>query len=646
MTITKDVSPYIKNVKAQIVADLQSAKIRTDDVTAGTQVLKVARAAVDAFVKKNGNIPPSVASALLERALGEVAREMQGEIADLIAKEGGPRTQLKKAGEIKESVDKTLGKANPAVFDAMRVENADAKELASVFAALAPLAAICGAPDGHNHLFAERVESTAAGDVDMSKEERAASGMPAIETRQTQMPFAELRDLGVDTLMMKALAESAQGIQGVFEGLVHKDAVTALPTDDAGFLAGVQALQTAHGAAADVTATYAPSPKTMALLERLEHQLRTVQEVADRDTSARGDLIKETLAKPELALAKSALMGAQVMYVKSDLAREKPRLKAPKHFDQLSGHRAARNLPVVVAAIEGAKLAARIMNDIVENGVAFFHNMPSEDAFYMQRMLEATARWAITIKDPQQKNEVHATAVAMESSLSLVTTLGHKGDDARKLLPGVTRVLKDIALASGDHFIRPDGQKASASSLVAMERAGELLAALHPGAKRDWQAHALDLKGRASVQDIAKIVNLMFGRDALPTDGVTLRTMMADRFAGDEYFISHVTGKKKDGAADRTFPTAEEQRAVGKKALSDDELRDYAAILFACNVGWKQGQVFRGEGDRTRVDSTLRDGVFDSYENLVRARGDALAALYVVLKDGWEALDKGEKLEK
>ena len=144
---------------------------------------------------------------------------------------------------------------------------------------------------------------------------------------------------------------------------------------------------------ASVTRRASNSPKTFALLERTEHQLRTIQEIADRDTSKDGALIKEALARPDMALAKQALMGAQVMYVKTDMGRSEPRLASPKHFDNLSGHRAVRNLPIVVAAIEGAKLASRIINDVVEKGLDFYKNMPGEDAFYMQRMLEASARW-------------------------------------------------------------------------------------------------------------------------------------------------------------------------------------------------------------------------------------------------------------
>jgi DNA-binding phage protein len=645
-TITKDVGAYVKQVKAQIVDSLKSAQVQPGSEAAGTQILQLARTAVDAFVAKNGNIPPAVARALLEKALGEVQKEVQSDIADLIAREGGPRTLLKKAGEIRENVDKSLAKANPALFDQMRIENADRAELSKVLGTVSPLASVCGGPDGHDYLWANRIETTAQGAADMSASQRQAQGELPIETRQTQLPFAELRELGVDSLMLKALSESAQGVDGVFQALALKDEIASLPKDDKGFQSGVKGLPGGYGGGFSFDA----SPRTLALLERTEHQLRTIQEIADRDTSPDGALIKEALAKPELALAKAVLMGAQVMYVKTDMGREQPRLQNPKHFDQLSGHRAARNLPIAVAAIEGAKLATRIVSDVIDKGLSYYSQMPGEDAFYMQRMLEATARWAMQSKDPQQMNEIHGRAVALESSLSLVTTLGLYGDDARKVLPNVMQVMNDVALASGDHFIRPDGKKASASSLVAMERAGALLKALHPGknpawSDADWQKHALDVTQRASVQDVASVVTQRFGREELPKDGAELRQIMGERFKADEWFIGRVTGQD---AADpsksvRQFPIAEELRAEGKKPLDAEEQKDLAALLFACNAGWKQGQVFRG-GDR--VDSTVREGVYDAYENLVRARGDAVQALYVVLKDAWEALEKGEMVAK
>jgi hypothetical protein len=106
----------------------------------------------------------------------------------------------------------------------------------------------------------------------------------------------------------------------------------------------------------------------------------------------------------------------------------------------------------------------------------------------------------------------------------------------------------------------------------------------------------------------------------------------------------------------RQFPTAAElQKAEDDKAaqegrepvkvgLNPDELLDYAALLFAANAGWKSDQAARGRNDLSRVDAFLRGGVYDRYENLIRPNRDADTVDYNIAKDGWELLEKGQKL--
>src|SRR4051794_16205440 len=112
--ITKDVSPYTKLVKPQIKANLDAAHIDTSKSTASVEVMQIARKTIDDFVKANGNIAPSVATALLERALTELSGEMQGQVADLIHTHGGPTTLLERSQEIRDNVNAVLAKANTA----------------------------------------------------------------------------------------------------------------------------------------------------------------------------------------------------------------------------------------------------------------------------------------------------------------------------------------------------------------------------------------------------------------------------------------------------------------------------------------------------------------------------------------------------
>ncbi|MCC7075243.1 MAG: hypothetical protein IT383_28280 [Deltaproteobacteria bacterium] len=48
--------------------------------------------------------------------------------------------------------------------------------------------------------------------------------------------------------------------------------------------------------------------------------------------------------------------------------------------------------------------------------------------------------------------------------------------------------------------------------------------------------------------------------------------------------------------------------------------------------------------DASRIDASLRQGVFDNYAKLGAAKGDTLTAIDNLLKDAWELLTKAEQL--
>jgi hypothetical protein len=133
--------------------------------------------------------------------------------------------------------------------------------------------------------------------------------------------------------------------------------------------------------------------------------------------------------------------------------------------------------------------------------------------------------------------------------------------------------------------------------------------------------------------------------------GDALRKKLTELNAGDDWFVGHVAGvayeggkpKLTDGKTtnERLHPSREELTAAGKKPLSAGEIEDALALFFAANTGWKQQSERK---DASRVDSSLRGGVFDNYANLGEARGDSLTSLYNLLKDAWELLTKAEKL--
>jgi predicted nucleic acid-binding protein len=277
----------------------------------------------------------------------------------------------------------------------------------------------------------------------------------------------------------------------------------------------------------------------------------------------------------------------------------------------------------------------------------YFRNLPSDDAFFLQNMLEGAGRWAIASKDLPEANRIHSGAVAFESTLSLLSALGYRGEESRARQTPVYKTLNAMAFDAGKEFYTEGGTGASAAPVVALRHAGDLLAALHPEAKRDWTAYALSLSQRATIEDVDAVREKLFGgTSSNGTTGEAWREKMGERYKDDAWFVGHVTGRDPKDASKSVaqYPTAAENKAKGLAALTEAERRDFATILFAANVTWKSGQAYRGRNDLTRTDSALRDGVYDTYENLIRIDDDPERANYVVLKDAWELREKGQKL--
>lgn len=636
--LVKDTRPYVAKIKDSVVDQMRKANVDATAEGAEVAVAQIAKAQVDAFAGANA-MAPAAARSLLADVLAAAKNELQGDMAALAVKVGVAETNQRVSAQILATRDHLLGSYDPRALKGVAASTPQQRQ--QDLAALAPLAGVFAWGIGHDAAYANAAVDTALGAADKTAKQNEAAGGLAVHTRRAHMPAEQLRMLGDDALVIDAVARTGKGIVGALGSMAQP----SLPTAGKGFVDQVKAMTDPFAAA---TPSFSLSPETRKHLLQVGAELRNIQHAADTDASPDGAALKAAFAANPVG--HEALLGAQIAWVKEQLGGDDRYQGDYKHGDELHPKTLVRNLPIVVAAIEGTLRASRVVDDVLDQGLAYHQGAPSSDAHDLQLFLEASARWAIATKDPQAKNAVHARAVATESSLQLVTSRGLTGDTARAVLPKVYAALDKIARASGDEFIKPDGLKASGSSLVAMRNAGELLAALHgesgAAASAAWQQKALALTQRASLQDVALVVQEQFGRGAVSSDGATLRAQMGDKFASDAWFVGHVTGKDDKGSAVRQFPTAEEQLAAGKQPLSADERKDLAALLFACNVGWKQGQAFRGEGDRSRVDSTLRDGVYDAYETLVRARGDDLAAVYVVLKDAWEALEKGEVVAK
>jgi hypothetical protein len=302
---------------------------------------------------------------------------------------------------------------------------------------------------------------------------------------------------------------------------------------------------------------------------------------------------------------------------------------------------------VAVAALDGLRRAIRVVDQVTAEGSGYFRNLPSDDAFFLQNMLEGAGRWAIASKDLPEANRIHSGAVAFESTLSLLSALGYRGEEARARQTAVYKTLNAMAFDAGKEFYAEGGSGASAAPVVALRHAGDLLAAVHPGAKKDWTAYALSLSQRASIEDVDAVREKLFGgRSSKGATGEAWREEMGERYKDDAWFIGHVTGRDPKDASKSVaqYPTAAENKAKGLAPLTEAEQRDFATMLFAANVTWKSGQAYRGRNDLTRTDSALRDGVYDTYENLIRTDDDPERANYVVLKDAWELREKGQKL--
>jgi hypothetical protein len=616
------------------VADQLRQLDAQDPAKAQLEMHKVATAAVQAHTQAGGFTSLDEAK-MRAQALTGAAQILRGQeapgaivdVAELVARQAEQGAEIQERVAIKLGEYKKTDGVLPTGFEA-----------ASVFSLLRPLAPVLGLSWTHDPHFGQNVGKTAVGDGP----EVRGQGRDAIHQRDTFLPVAEAVELAQipgadgkpnDGKLLKIIAESGGGIDGTMQGLALY-LNDLLPSKEKFSAQAAKELP-------DMLSIARPSAqafdKVDSMLERTGYELARIREASDRDAGD-GAAIRQAFAQNELG--RGALEAAQTMWVRYDQNKEKPRFANPKHFDELTPSTAVGNLPAVLGAIEGTRAAMNTLRGLADRGLEFIAGKPSNELFMLQHALEASGHWALGLKDNKQKNEVHSRVVALSSAAQTLALIGKRNDDFFARLPNVMEAFNPMLFAAGEEFYKEGGKGAKVAAKIALEHSPNILASLgFVEPKQGWIPHIKDLVARASIEDVAKVTE-MFQRAPIAKTGEELREEFAVRYKNDEWFIGHITGAN----GEEKLPTAKELAEAGKKPLSDDERRELSVIFFALNGTWIKGQPFRADGDRTRIMADKRDGVYDAYANLVGAKYDTSAAIYVVLKDLWEAVEKSRAL--
>ncbi|MBI1946573.1 MAG: hypothetical protein HYS27_12805 [Deltaproteobacteria bacterium] len=657
----KDTLPHVNKLKGTLTTEIGKLKLDPDQNVAAVQVAQTAKAVVDAYLKgagQEGLVPPSVRREMTATALQTVARELTASAATLAATVGAAATVARAGKREVDGMVARLSQFNPTAEVWKGAHLAGADQLAEALSGLASFAAV--ANHGHSYHYGLSALDTAgpspsglgAPVLDQSASSREAQTGAKVRIRANHLPLDVLQELAAtgDPIarnnLVRAHAETANGVYATLSMLASKD----LPKAGAGFVEGMRKHQDPLTATAP---SFSLSKNVDFTLESAGAQLSAIWHAFDN--GAPGALDKALKDNP---LGKQFLVAAQLGFVKNQLVGEDRYQGNYKHADELSPETLVRNLPTALAAIEGLRTANRSAAAVF-SGDASSQGAISASGFDQQLLLEAGAQWAMQAKDVNVRQEIFANVCATEAAQTLGEMLsGGNATHGRNVAGKVQSVLRDIALDSAQEYTKAGGGGASASTLVGVKHGGELLKAMHDGkpprTDAEWQQRALDIASRISLQDVADIAAKFFGRDALPKelqDGNALRAKLTELNKGDDWFVGHVAGVAYEGGApkltngqptqERLHPSREELKAAGKKPLDAGEMQDALALFFAANTGWKQ-QTERK--DASRVDSSLRGGVFDNYANLGAGKGDSLTAIYNLLKDAWELLTKAEKL--
>lgn len=657
----KDTLPHVNKLKGTLSTEISKIKLDPDQNVAAVQVAQTAKAVVDAYLKgagQEGLVPPSVRREMTATALQTVARELSTSTASLAATVGAAAT-LARAGkrEIDNMVSR-LTQFNPNAEVWKGTHLAGPEKRADAFAGLASFAAV--ANHGHSYHYGLSALDTAGPSAtgmgapvfDQSAQDRMAQTGANVRVRANHLPLDVLQELAAtgDPIargnLVRAHAETASGVYATLSNLADGN----LPKAGAGF---VDQMKNRKDPLIDAKASFSLSKDVDFTLESAGAQLAAIWHAYDN--GAPGALDKALKDNP---LGREFLVAAQLGFVQNQLVGEDRYKGNYKHADELSPETLVRNLPTALAAIEGLRTANRSANAVL-SGDSSAQGAISASGFDQQLLLEAGAQWAMQAKDPAVRQAIFANVTATEGAQTLGEMLGKGSKQAADIAASVLPVLRDISLASAQEYTKQGGLGASGSTLVGVQHAGALLKALHHGkpsmSDAQWQERALSVASRITLQDVADIAERFFGRDALPKDlqdGNALRAKLTELNKGDDWFVGHVAGVAYEGGApkltngattaERLHPSREELQASGGKRLDETELKDALVLFFAANTGWKQ-QTERK--DASRVDSSLRGGVFDNYANLGAAKGDSLTAIYNLLKDAWELLTKAEKLK-
>lgn len=608
-----------------VVQDL--AEIDHTDAGYVAKAIEIIQSKLDAF-EKEAPLPPLVSAKLAAQVAGSVVGTLQfmkGEQAALEAQKAA--TMLSQTAAIREREELILGRFGvvPPHAEPPPVP----KGFAQTLSAYSGLAGTLGAKVSHDSYVRYEQANTVLGD-------RANEvGQYRKRSRTFMLPFDVILDKAkdpADGLLQTVIRLNKDGITDTLLGLA--DAENGPLTEVDGYVEHARALPDHFSGELP---NFDMSVETERYLYRVGAELKELYEAAEHDPT--------TVPWEDYPTATAALASAHDRWVQRNSERADDADKVP--FAHCDPRTKARNIPVLLATIDGILRARDAIQDIMLKGVIRKGGAISEAGFGLQMHLVASARSAHGENNPltrrhadamtaslktdvdaqamfHRANQIHARAVADESA---VLMMHGAGIHDMSVLAKCHQILTKACTAAGEEFL-PDGRGADGAAPVALEHMGELLSALHsemPNLSREGaQEYAIDLLRRATIDDLADLMPEGFHRAGVEERGDELIAALKDITPESDYFYEQID----------SLPIRDE----GSKPLNEVERRDLGAMLRLVNATWKAGQVHRvrndkGEMDWSRADPAQREAVYNPYDLLVTGAGQEHKALFMVVKD-------------